>query len=372
MKPTAVGTYIFAGGFTLGVRKYFNVLAHLEQSNFGVETVRANMPKLPIYVDKAAKWPLALDALRGQSIDFLYGNPPCAPWSNAAHGYKKKLNGTAATAYLRDPRTSCVWNYFALLKELRPKVWAWESVTQAVKKGWPMVRELTEQAAELGYSATYVLHNAADLGVPQDRKRVFIIFHNVKMHWLYPKQALPTTVRDVIGDLDEGEDPVMTPLPPARKAFAPFVDEGGSFRRTWEKMQAEDPELMPRDPNGRVMGRHPFCLRRLSWDKPSATLMGGSGVHLVHPTEDRYLTVLEAQLLCSFPSDYVFTGSVTDRYRQQAQGVTPGVGTWLARNVRRAIDRSEPLELQLPTTLNFLAGLRIEHDPEGDVVSAIA
>ena len=46
----AIGAHIYAGGFTLGVQKYFNVLCHLEESDFGIETVQKNL-KLPVFRD---------------------------------------------------------------------------------------------------------------------------------------------------------------------------------------------------------------------------------------------------------------------------------------------------------------------------------
>ena len=46
----ALGTYIFAGGFTLGVKKHFDVLAHFEDKpGLYKKTVKANFPDLPIY-----------------------------------------------------------------------------------------------------------------------------------------------------------------------------------------------------------------------------------------------------------------------------------------------------------------------------------
>lgn len=71
-RPTALGSAIFAGGFTLGVRESFDVLAHLEETNYGVATVRHNMPELPVHVGRE-RWPL--DEFR--DVDMIYGNPPC-------------------------------------------------------------------------------------------------------------------------------------------------------------------------------------------------------------------------------------------------------------------------------------------------------
>ena len=84
-KLNAVGSYIFAGGFTLGVSKHFNVLAHLEDGAYGVSSARKNFPKLPIHTDPST-WPLK--KLAG-TADLVYGNPLCAAWSD--------LNGKASS-----------------------------------------------------------------------------------------------------------------------------------------------------------------------------------------------------------------------------------------------------------------------------------
>lgn len=68
---------MFAGGFTLGVREYFDVLCHLEDGKFGVETAKKNL-KIPIHQD-CRSWPLE-DLGR---VDLVYCNPPCSPWSTA-------------------------------------------------------------------------------------------------------------------------------------------------------------------------------------------------------------------------------------------------------------------------------------------------
>jgi len=80
-KPKAVGAYIFAGLFTVGVCEHFDVLCHLEDGPFGVATARKNWPDMPIHTDPAT-WPTK--ELRREGVTLIYCNPPCAPWSKAA------------------------------------------------------------------------------------------------------------------------------------------------------------------------------------------------------------------------------------------------------------------------------------------------
>src|SRR5687768_13498272 len=115
----AVGCTIYAGGFTVGVKRHFDVLCHLEGDKYGVATARANFPTMPIHVGKE-NWPL--EQLRRAKPDFVFGNPPCAPWSVA---------GKKGDHWKTDPRLETTRGHFGLVEVLRPKVWAWESVLGA-------------------------------------------------------------------------------------------------------------------------------------------------------------------------------------------------------------------------------------------------
>ena len=176
---TAIGSYIFAGGFALGVQRHFNVLCHLEETDYGVDTCHRNFPQLPIYVG-FDHWPIE-QLQMAQPVDLIFTNPPCAAWSPA--GFDKK-HGTGK--WLTDPRVGCARKCFSLLGALRPRVWVWESVVQAYTKGWDFVRDLTVMAIQLGYSVTYLLHNSQYFGVPQIRKRFFMVCHRVPFEPIEP------------------------------------------------------------------------------------------------------------------------------------------------------------------------------------------
>ncbi len=79
----AIGSHIFAGGFTIGVKKHFNVLAHFEGDGYGADTFSLNYPEIPVFVGPE-NWPTG----DYKDVDFIYGNPPCAPWSTLGSGNK--------------------------------------------------------------------------------------------------------------------------------------------------------------------------------------------------------------------------------------------------------------------------------------------
>ena len=164
----ALGTYIFAGGFTLGVSKHFNVEAHFEGKPAAYKkTFQANFPKIPIY-EGVENWPRKKYK---NKIDFVYCNPPCAPWSNLGGAQK------GAGAWRNDPRIKCWRDSFNLLKELKPKAIAIESVPRVYSKngGRPMIMELSEEANKLGYQVTHLLIDGGFTGLNHSRKRFFFI-----------------------------------------------------------------------------------------------------------------------------------------------------------------------------------------------------
>jgi DNA (cytosine-5)-methyltransferase 1 len=356
--PTALGCYIFAGGFTLGVKRAgFEVLAQLEDGMFGVETTRRNHPGLPVFTSPA-DWPLEKFA---RKVDFVYGNPPCAPWSGSAISYRNK-GEDFKTKYKRDPRTSCVYALFDVLHKVRPKVWAWESVTPALRKGHEMVKELTDAAAEMGYSATYVLLNAIDLGAPQFRYRFFCVFHKVDIDWVYPRVETHTTVRDVIGYGKVAHD-MLTDVLPLGKNFnkiLSYTRPGEGLHMAWNR--ANPPETRELNERGHVKGRPAFSQFRLRWDKPAGTMIGGA--HIFHPDERRPLSVPEAAVICTYPQDYEFIGRVGERYLQIARAVMPDVGQWLGENVRRAVVRNKRIRKPRTWLRNFHKDIHYEVDED--------
>lgn len=328
----ALGVYIFAGGFTLGVREHFNVLAHLEDGDFGVPTSKKNLPDIPVFTNPAT-WPL--DKFEG--VHFIYGNPPCAPWSNSARSWKKSAAGVKEMSrYETDPRTSCVYTMFETLERLRPRVWAWESVPGAFSKGRPLVDSLTERANALGYSATYVFENAVHLGVPQRRRRFFCVFHDILIPWAYEKQP-ERTVRDAIGGWSMEKSGDVYPIKDRTTELLKHVLPGTGLRGTFDRLHAG--EKMELNERGHIKGRPTFSSLRLHYDRPGSTMIGGA--HQFHPEFDRLITVKEAQVLCGYPYDFEFVGRIGHCFPQMAKAVLPPVGKWLAENVQAALTNNQ-------------------------------
>ncbi len=355
MKPNALGAYIFAGGFTLGVMEHFNALAHFEDGPFGTATVRRNLPFIDIY-DDPKTWPV--DVAEGfHGVPLIYGNPPCAPWSTAGNlvNQKNKLsNMNVGFKWEVDPRVECVRRQFALLEQLAPTVWVWESVAAAYSRGATFIADLAARANALGYAVTKVRVNGKYTGLPQERRRFFFVAHKVELPWYHPGQT-PPTVRETFNafpGLTEEHAESKAKITGSITNYMSDIEPGKGAIDAFNRWIARTGTPLELNKHGHVKGRPNFLCHRLHPDKPSGTIV--SGTCLVHPDHDRFLTVKETQVLSGYPVTYEFVGR--DAYAQISKAVLPPVASWLASILRVGIDAATPVSVCDVRDVNYLKG----------------
>jgi len=102
-----------------------------------------------------------------QSVDVVVGGTPCQSFSVA--GLRKGME---------DPRGNLALTFCAILDKFRPKWFIWENVPGVLSsnKGRDFGSFLGA-LAELGYGASYRVLDAQNFGVPQRRRRVFVVGH---------------------------------------------------------------------------------------------------------------------------------------------------------------------------------------------------
>lgn len=253
----------------------------------------------------------------------VIGGPPCQAFS-LSNGHKKD----------GDPRAELPRHYASILKELNVEYgldfFVFENVLGLRhKRHEVMFAEFKRLFTNAGFTIFEGELDAADFGVAQVRKRVFIVGFNKEK---YPNLqfSFPSgwkhraTVRDTIGD-----------LPPAllfQRGTLP--DEIPHHPNHWC--------MRPRSPRftngtlkqGEIKGR-PF--RVLRWDEPSWTVAYGHREVHIHPDGKRRLSVYEAMLLQGFPPDYVLCGTLSDQIRMVSDAVAPPVAKALAEAIRDAL-----------------------------------
>lgn len=342
----ALGVDIFAGGFSAGVEKHFEVWGHLEHAPYGESTVKLNRPGWMYQAGGPRSW-----ADVTGPVDFIYCNPPCAPYSQAAAG--------RAMAWHEDPRLQCARDCVGLLYEIHPQVLAIESVVEAWTKGRDFWLTMAKRAGnDLGYSTTVLLHDASRLGVPQRRKRVFFVFHKVDLGGTFedenptPEVSVAQAFKGLRIQTKRAWD---VRLPERLEKLWHASKPGEKLFQAYDRLYP-DP---PRNARGQAEGRPGFLVRRLPWEEPAGVLLGGS---LIHPKEPRYLYREELNALATFPSDWAWPSGMgfAEASTLASRGVAPKVGEWLARNVRKALERGRRLNRTSIGVMDLRTGVQYD------------
>jgi DNA (cytosine-5)-methyltransferase 1 len=191
--------------------------------------------------------------------------------------------------------------------------------------------------------------SAIDFGVPQKRSRVFFVG---RRKGEIPPAPQPTTrkpvlVREAICDLPQllpgANTDVLKYLTPASSKYAKtmrrslrscsghlvsanndtvirryaYIPQGGNWCDIPTRLMKNYSDLKNK------RSRHTGIYHRLSWDKPSTVIANYRKNMLIHPDQDRGLSVREAARLQSFPDHYNFCGSIGFQQQQVGNAVPP-------------------------------------------------
>lgn len=356
---TVVSLFTGAYGLDLGFELAgFRVTVALDISEDSYRNLKANRPKIPFLLGDIKRFSTAdilkEAGLKPGEVDVVTGGPPCQPFSPA--GKRQSL---------RDPRAAPLMDFIRVIKEARPKVFVMEEVPGILSariKHVPIKergkrpltpeeepgsawRVVLEELEKTGYRIAWKVLNAADYGTPQVRERVIIIgvrpdlgkapvfpepthskepvgLFRVLRTWLTLAEAL-AGIEDHIGYL---------PLPPKYAKFMKYVPPGGNWRQIPDELKPEAMNAAYRAGGGR-MGFY----RRLTWFEPSPTLVTSPAMKatmMVHPWEDRPLSVREYLRIQGFPDEWRVVVSVQSAYRLFGEAVPVPLAKAIARTVR--------------------------------------
>jgi DNA (cytosine-5)-methyltransferase 1 len=282
-------------------------------------------------------------------IDLVIGGPPCQGFSTLG-----KMSRTDHHAHLNS-----LWeHYFKVVKWLHPKVFVIENVPQFLNS--VQYQEAVKVAQASGYKVKGGVLNAWDFGVPQIRRRGFVI--GVRDGTPEPRLPVPNARRrkvttgnairrfgnkPLVYNFDNGRGELT------RKGVHRVIDL--HLGRHPTEISLERYKLIPYGGNRfDLMKRNrsitPRCwldkpfgstdvFGRLEWEKPSVTIRTEffkpeKGRYL-HPEQHRPITHLEAAKLQTFPDHYKFCGSKIEIARQIGNAVPPNLAEAVARAVRR-------------------------------------
>jgi DNA (cytosine-5)-methyltransferase 1 len=327
----------------------------------------ANRKDWPLIVDDIANVPteriLRQANLDQGEADVLIGGPPCQPFS------KSGFWATGEAGRLNDPRAATLKGYLRVLEEARPRAFLLENVEGLGFKGKDeglrlVTAELDRINDEHGtrYKAFVQVLNAVDFGVPQLRRRLFVIGARDGGAFAFP----PATHRD------QKSHPSDDHLEPHRTAWDALHDLEESHDATLQA-RGKWAELLPTIPEGqnylwhteRGGGEPLFGWRRRYWsfllklakDLPSWTIQAqpGPATGPFH-WNDRRLSVREMARLQTFPDDVVIQGTYADAQRQLGNAVPSLLAEVLARAIRKQF-LGHRLQETLPSLLLPASGI---------------
>ena len=288
-------------------------------------------------------------------IDLLIGGPPCQGFSVAG-----KMDPN-------DPRSQNVWRYLKVLEIVRPKAFLMENVKAlGVLDKWSVIRnKLLEEMRNLGYNANFVVVNASDYNVPQNRERVlFIGFLDKNSEpinlekLLEPYQIKAPTVRTVLSKLDKAgtgnnmnvcnaritfcTKPVMRKSPYAGMLFngagRPIRIDGYCATLPasmgGNKTPIIDEDELCNGAESFVEAYHKGLLDKTITPKFQEA-----------PSRLRRLTVEEAAAIQTFPLGYKFCGSRTSMYKQIGNAVPCNLAQQVAKMIKAKLNEMKKEEV---------------------------
>lgn len=278
-------------------------------------------------------------------VELIVGGTPCQDFS--VSGTRKGLDGE---------RSGLAREYIRLLREVRPKWFVWENVpgTLSTNKGKDFGALLSEMG-KLGYGVSWRILDAQFFGVPQRRRRIFVVGY--LGDWRPPFAVLIEQER-VRGNIEKGQGPERTsPGGVGKSSFAGgegvVYDINHDGRpRVYEGVAPTLLTRMGTGGNQIPLTVQTFAMKSFAqWssDTTGSTLRatggnygGGSENLVADKTVVRKLTPVECERLQGFPDDYTkvpYRGKPADmcplspRYKALGNSIAVPVLAWIFRRI---------------------------------------
>lgn len=363
--PVAIDLFAGPGGLSAGfVAAGFRIAAWVEKNPYACATLRRNhgasggqisrVIEKQIQAVHKSELDVRLSQLGVTAPDVVIGGPPCQGFSRSntqSRNRENPLNG--------------LWEHFTkVVSWYRPRLVLIENVDDLrhFARG-AVLEEIVAEFDCLGYSVDFETLRASNYGVPQNRNRVVIAATRRGVKFRFPEKTCetPLTVWDAISDLPKvsngntvdvlpysttrGENDYQRSRRNNRQEVAnnlvtrngdlvlkryKHIPQGGNWRDIPD-------ELMQNYANKEMT--HNWIYRRLREDLPAVTITNFRKSMLIHPKEDRGLSVREAARIQSFHDSYVISGTILHQQQQVADAVPPLFAEALADAARVALSK---------------------------------
>jgi DNA (cytosine-5)-methyltransferase 1 len=376
-----------------------------------IKTYRANHPGVTAEcISITDRTPEQIAKAAGGKVDVVVGGPSCQSFST--HGRK---NGWVRKG---DPRNDLWKQMLGIVEHLEPKAFLLENVPgMAYWKSGEFGAHVLDQFEKLGYSVTKEILLAADYGVPQRRRRLFLVGVLGEAKFEFPEQThmggwrrdylalwekkrkdagklRHVRVWEAIGDLPTATINGEVTAVPEQGRITPFSRRMRDGRRVGVithhaplPISPENLELISHVPQGgtwRDIPRHLLPDRYRGMRRTDSTnLFGRLDPELpaytittqfdnvttgcfTHPYHDRALTLREAARIQTFPDRYQFIGDRSSICRQIGNAVPPLLAHVLASAIAEAVLGKETAARMHPAPKPIKPAAKIPAPPASD------
>jgi DNA (cytosine-5)-methyltransferase 1 len=329
-----------AGGLSLGAKMAgVKIRLAVEKDKAAALTYSKNHHGVVMLNDDIRKLTSIPDELNCQDEQrIIIGGPPCQGFS-LSNVRTRNIDNSKNWLFEEFLRVTEIWH---------PDWIVLENVSGILKTAdgyfWETIKKSFN---ELGYTLSENMLCAEDYGIPQKRNRVFLVGNLHGIEFEFPKsmkRVKRTTVADAISDLPSLENGAsFDKLPYKCKAISKYARKlRGHSRYSYNNIVSYNSELIlqryeciPQGGNWKDIPPelmtnytdrsrcHTGIYHRLSMEEPSSVIGNYRKNMLIHPLEDRGLSVREAARIQSFPDNYVFYGSIGQQQQQVGNAVPP-------------------------------------------------
>lgn len=333
------------GGLSIGLKRAgFRVLANVELNRDAMDTYVSHDAGA-IHYNKDVR-EVSFERFRG-AVDIVVGGPPCQPFS--VGGLRR------AQADKRD----MIPEFIRCLNDSRPSAFILENVPGLIQKQTrPYFDWVLSQLSACGFRLSWAVLNSADYGIPQKRKRLFILgSKDVQLRFPAPTHG-PGTENKYVSTVEAiGFEPIGE-APNCPVKFARF------------------PDLRPSPYAGHIYNGGG---RPIDPDGPCHTILASAGGYKTHwfdtqsiaaeyhahlkaggkPREGevpgaRRMSVEESAIVQTFPKGMRFAGRKSSQYTQVGDAVPPDLAFVVGRSVSFQLNgRSSALPLLAPSNVNL-------------------
>lgn len=260
----------------------------------------------------------------------LIGGPPCTAFSHAGFWIEAKRSG-------QDEQSHRIDDYLSFVRALRPRAFVMENVPGLLFRNHILVlKKFESKCRSLGYSVVHKVLNAADYGVPQRRRRLFVVGLRSKHEFEFPVGTfldVPRTSGWAIARLPKDTNPkerdevlrgkysdLLRSVPPGdnylfytarRGATKPLFDWRKKYWSFLLKLNPAEPA--PTIPATRITNNGPFHWR------------------------NRHLRIAELKRLQGFPDNFPVHSGPAGR-REVGNAVPPLLAAQVFCQLRRVLD----------------------------------